>query len=119
MKVNDMKRKNEVLIDIDIGKIRDYYFNIFNKPLNVDPCFIAHINEQILDIKHENYTVNELKLALTETSNVVGNDGVSANMILNCDENIIKSKLFYIRRIKRIITKIGTSFFVNILWSGG
>ena len=29
--------------------------------------------------------------------------------------DVIKSKLFYIRRIKRIITKIGTSFFVNIL----
>jgi hypothetical protein len=101
-KVNDMKRKNEILIDIDIEKIRDYYSNIFNKPLNVDKKFIDHINEQIDDIKHENYSpidinINQLKLALKETSNsnVIGNDGVSSNMILNCDENFIKSKLFF------------------------
>jgi hypothetical protein len=100
-KVNDIKRKNEILINIDIDKIRDYYSNIFNKPLNVDKRFIDHINEQIDDIKHENYSpidlnINELKLALKETSNsnVIGNDGVSSNMILNCDENFIKSKLF-------------------------
>jgi hypothetical protein len=42
-RVNDMKKKKEILIDID--KIRDYYSDIFNKPLIVDRKFINHIND--------------------------------------------------------------------------
>ena len=101
-KVNDMKRKSELVIDIDIDKMRDYYSNIFNKVLKVDVNFVDHVNREIDDIKHENFTsieinYNELELALKETSNsnVIGNDGVSSNMILNCDVNFLKSKLFY------------------------
>ncbi len=101
-KVNDMKRKTEIMIDIDIDKLCNYYSNLFNKPLKVDINFINQINRQIDDIKHENYSAininfNELQLALKETSNsnVIGNDGISSNMILNCDDNFIKSKLFY------------------------
>jgi hypothetical protein len=38
-----MKKKKEILIDID--KIRDYYSDVFNKPLIVDRKFINHIND--------------------------------------------------------------------------
>ena len=101
-RVNDMKKKNEILIDIDIDKIRDYYSSIFNKPLIVDKKFINHINEQIANLNHDNYSsidinINELQLALKETSisNVIGNDGVSSNMLLNCNDNFINSKLIF------------------------
>jgi hypothetical protein len=40
--LNYMKRKNEILINIDIETIRDYYSNILNRPLNVDKKFINH-----------------------------------------------------------------------------
>ena len=97
-----MKKKNEILIDIDIDKIRDYYSGIFNKPLIVDKKFINHINEQIANLNHDNYSsidinINELQLALKETSisNVIGNDGVSSNMLLNCNDNFINSKLIF------------------------
>ena len=96
------RKKNEILIDIDIHKIRDYYWGIFNKPLIVDKKFINHINEQIASFNHDNYlsidiNINELQLALKETSisNVIGNDGVSSNMLLNCNDNFINSKLIY------------------------
>jgi hypothetical protein len=36
-----------------------------------------------------------LELKETFISNVIGNDGVSSNILLNCDDNFIKSKLFF------------------------
>jgi hypothetical protein len=97
-----MKKKNEILIDIDIDKLRDYYSGIFNKPLIVDKKFINHINEQIASLNHDNYSsidinINELQIALKETSisNVIGNDGISSYMLLNCNDNFINSKLIF------------------------
>ena len=86
-----------------------HYDSIFNDPINVDTNTFNQINEGIADIIHDNFqaieiSIIELNMAIknTQVSNVVGDDGLTSNMILNLNPDFISNiLLFFFRFIFR------------------
>jgi hypothetical protein len=78
---------------------------IFNRPLNVSDEVINAVNDELNDVSIENFqSINitmfdvKLPLKLTNSSNTIGNDGISARMIKNCNNKFTTSYIFYFFR---------------------
>jgi hypothetical protein len=89
-KVNLFKTKNKDNISIEIDTLANHYYNIFNKPLNVNKQTENEVNDEIKDIIHENFNSIEIYhselcavINQCQSSNVCGNDGLSSKMIKN------------------------------------
>jgi hypothetical protein len=101
-KVNLFKTKNKDNISIEIDSLVNHYYNIFNKPLNVNEQIENEVNDEIKDIIHEN--LNSIEIYCSElcavinkcqSSNFCGNDELCSKMIKNFDEKFIKNNLFF------------------------
>ncbi len=89
-------------IDVNIDDLVKQFYDLFNDPISVSESMSNYINQGINDVIFENFTpilvsCDELNKALKQTiiSNVCGNDGISSNMLLNCDSNFITSRVLY------------------------
>ena len=95
--------------NLDINAVLSHYDSIFNDPIHVDTNTFNQINEGIADIIHDNFqaieiSIIELNMAIknTQVSNVVGDDGLTSNMILNLNPDFISNiLLFFFRFIFR------------------
>ena len=101
----NIKDSSKDTINIKIEDLAEHYFNIFNRPLNVEEKIIKDVNSKIADINLENFrsisiNLNNVNEAIKKTisSNVCGNDGISSRMIKNCNENFIASTILFFYR---------------------
>ena len=104
-KIKKMMCKNNENCSIDIETLAQHYQKIFNRPLNVSDEVINAVNDELNDVSIENFrSINitmfdvNLALKLTNSSNTIGNDGISARMIKNCNNKFTTSSIFYIFR---------------------
>jgi len=79
-----------------------HYDNIFNESLNIDLETLNEVKVGISDIIIDNFTsievnTTELNYALKHTnlSKVVGDDGLSSEMLLNINQSFINSKILF------------------------
>ena len=99
--VNAFLNKNKTC-ELDLDNVQAHYDSIFNEPINVNVERINEINIGIDNLVHDNYSCIdvskvELNYAILKTSrsNVVGDDGLSSNMILNIRQIFNDSFLLY------------------------
>ena len=104
-KIKKMVSKNNENCSIDIETLAQHYHNIFKRPLNVSNEVIDAVTDELNDVTIENFqsisiNIFDLKLALklTNSSNTIGNDGISARMIKNCNNKFTTSYIFYFFR---------------------
>jgi hypothetical protein len=105
--VNFFKNVNAFLnkdkkIELQMDQIVAHYDNIFNESLNIDLETLSEVNAGISDIIFDNFTpievnTTELNYALknTNSSKVVGDDGLSSYMILNINQSFVISKILF------------------------
>ena len=97
-KVRNMKSDNKSNhIDMELKTLVEHYEGIFNKNLNISNENYEKVVSEISDLILENFVPISISydeiisvLKNTSASNVCGLDGLSANMIINCDENFLK-----------------------------
>jgi hypothetical protein len=101
-KISILKEKNKENIDININDLVSHYSSIFNESIKVAQDVKDKIMHEISDINIKNYdaitlTLSELELAYKQTkiSKVCGNDLISSHMLLNCNEDFLKSKVLF------------------------
>jgi hypothetical protein len=89
-------------IELQMEQVVMHYDHIFNESLNIDLETLNEVKVGISDIIIDNFTsievnTTELNYALKHTnlSKVVGDDGLSSEMLLNINQSFINSKILF------------------------
>ena len=100
-KVNDMKGRSPININIDI--LADEYSKIFNFKAETDHNLNRRVSDTIAITKdlekcEIKVTKAEIMLAISqmEQSNVCGDDGISTNMLTNCPEEFLNKYIVFL-----------------------